>query len=405
MSVKKSKILIVDDNIDNLKLLSKIIIKSGYEALNAENGKDACQLVKQNKPDLILLDLIMPVMDGYETCSWLKRNKKTADIPVIFLSAKAELKDKVKGFELGGVDYITKPFDAVEIIARLKTHLGLQKLQNQLRNKNNQLRKANLLLKEKSYIINKDIEAAGRIQRQLLPINIAENKLYKISWKFVPSSHIAGDIFNVIPIDDKHLAIYIIDVSGHGVQAAMLAVLVHNFFRLGTDNRPIKEKFGKQLTVQNLMNPEDVAVRLNSNFQMEKYDAYFTCIYGVLNTDTFQFKFINAGHPFPLVLHSNNEIEFINKAGIPIGILPDTEYISTTYNLSRGDRLIFYTDGLYEFHTKNVSILNKDTVAAIINQAEGSLNEKFDFTINKILDIVESNEFDDDVSLFGIEIN
>lgn len=405
MGVKKFKVLVVEDNIVNLKLLSKIVKRAGYNVLSAENGKSAYKLVKQNRPDVILLDIMMPVMDGYETCSKLKNNKNTANIPIIFISAKSEVEDKVKGFELGAVDYITKPFDSVEIIARLKTHLRLQTLRNKLVKKNKQLKNANVLLREKSEIITKDIAAAGKIQRQLLPKNISENKLYNISWKFVPSSFIAGDIFNVIPIDDKHLAIYIIDVSGHGVQAAMMAVLVHNFFRLGTDNRPIKEKIGKQLTIKNLLNPEQVAARLNIYFQMEIYDAYFTCIYGVLNTETFQFTYINAGHPYPIVLHSDKKIELLNKSDIPIGILSSTEYMATTYQLIPGDKLVFYTDGLYEFKTKDGSHLNQNQVAIVLNQAKGGLSNKFDFIVEKMLDIAISDEFEDDVSLFGIEIN
>jgi sigma-B regulation protein RsbU (phosphoserine phosphatase) len=400
----KNKILTVDDNTINLKLLTRTLEKSGYDVLSAENGKDACQFALKNKPDLVLLDVMMPIMDGYKVCEWLKNNEETADIPVIFLTAKSDAIDKIKGLALGAVDYITKPFDSVEVIARVKTHLGLQNLRRQLIEKNAQLEKTYLQLREKNDKINKDIKAAGIVQRQLLPNNIKETGNLKISWKFVPSSHIAGDIFNIIYLDDTHAAIYIIDVSGHGVQAAMLAVLVHNFFRLRTINRTLSEKSKPEQSIQNLLEPALVAKALNENFPMEIFDAYFTCIYGVLNTETLEFKSINAGHPFPMVLHKDGSFEFIEHADIPIGILPETPYQEISYNLSSEDKLILYTDGLYENIVKEGITLNKDVMAQLISNAGGDLQNKFESTIDKILQLGKSSEFEDDVSLFGIEI-
>ena len=207
-----------------------------------------------------------------------------------------------------------------------------------------------------------------------------------------------------MPLDDKHIAIYIIDVSGHGVQAAMLAVLIHNFFRLGMDIRSIKEKAGHQLTIENLLEPEQVVKALNKNFPMETYDAYFTGIYGVLNTETFEFKFTNAGHPAPLVIHRDKSVEFLNNADIPIGILPDSEYKTYTYNFSRGDSLILYTDGIYELSVKEGLQMNKEVLAKTINEHIGDLKSKFEFAVDRILKMSINSDFEDDVSLFGIEI-
>ena len=136
---RKGKILIVDDTPDNLRLLMSVLTERGYDVRPASNGSLALKMVQATLPDLILLDIKMPGMDGYNVCSQLKADKRTYDIPVIFISALTEVMDKVKGFSLGGVDYITKPFQAEEVLARVETHVTLRKLQKRLQEKNTQL--------------------------------------------------------------------------------------------------------------------------------------------------------------------------------------------------------------------------------------------------------------------------
>ena len=123
----KYKILAVDDNPINLKLLTRTLINSNYQIFTADSGSRALTLARQEKPDLILLDVILPDIDGYEVCRNLQDNEETKSIPVIFLSAKNESVDKAKGLALGAVDYLTKPFDAMEINARVRTHLSIRK--------------------------------------------------------------------------------------------------------------------------------------------------------------------------------------------------------------------------------------------------------------------------------------
>ncbi len=136
-------ILIVDDNPNNLRLLITLLSEQGYETRPANNGARALNTVQKQKPDLILLDINMPEMDGYEVCRQLKATPETADIPVLFISANDELHDKVKGFDVGGVDYISKPFEPQELFARVRTHLQLKQAQDQLKSLNLQLQASN----------------------------------------------------------------------------------------------------------------------------------------------------------------------------------------------------------------------------------------------------------------------
>lgn len=136
----QGKILVVDDTPENLELLCRILSRKGFQIILAENGQKALELVYQEAPEIILLDICMPKMDGYEVCQTLKQNLATKDIPVIFVSALDEVLDKIKGFRVGGIDYITKPFHAAEVIMRVNIHLTLRRLQHQLESQNDRLR-------------------------------------------------------------------------------------------------------------------------------------------------------------------------------------------------------------------------------------------------------------------------
>lgn len=123
---RASFILIVDDNPQNIKVLGSIIGNAGYEVAIAMKGDDALIMIEKESPDLILLDIMMPEMDGYEVCRKIKSNPATRDIPIIFLTARRETDDLLKAYEAGGVDYVTKPFDARELLMRVKTHVELK---------------------------------------------------------------------------------------------------------------------------------------------------------------------------------------------------------------------------------------------------------------------------------------
>lgn len=135
-------VLVVDDQPANLKVLLSYLQDQGFNTLTATDGKRALYQISNFKPDIILLDVMMPGIDGFETCHRLKANKETADIPVIFITALSDVEDKIKAFEAGGVDYVTKPFQHEEVLARLNAHLDIRSLQNELEDKNKELQKA-----------------------------------------------------------------------------------------------------------------------------------------------------------------------------------------------------------------------------------------------------------------------
>ncbi|NER38006.1 MAG: response regulator [Oscillatoria sp. SIO1A7] len=178
----KGNLLIVDDTPDNLRLLSAMLAEQGYEVRKAINGKMALIAVQADPPELILLDIMMPGMNGYQVCEKLKASKKTAEIPVIFLSALDDANDKVKAFAVGGVDYITKPFQFSEVLARVENHLTIIRLQKQLQEKNllleqlnGELERSNSDLEQFAYIVSHDLQA---------PLQGIVGSADMLSWKY-----------------------------------------------------------------------------------------------------------------------------------------------------------------------------------------------------------------------------
>ncbi len=163
------QILLVDDNTTNLQVLHQTLDGRGYKLLAAKNGETALTIARRVNPSLILLDIMMPGIDGYEVCRTLKGDPETEEIPIIFLSALGDTRDKVKGFELGAVDYVSKPFQAEEVIARVNTHLTIGRLRQSLAGKNRELQAANNFLEERVRERTAELAELNRVYERFVP--------------------------------------------------------------------------------------------------------------------------------------------------------------------------------------------------------------------------------------------
>ena len=208
----KPVILLVDDTPANIHI-AQSILKDEYRIRVATSGAKALELVKTKPvPALILLDVEMPEMDGYEVCRRLKADAQTRDIPVIFLTGKTETESETRGFEVGAVDYVHKPFSPPVVKARVRTHLALRAVSEQLA--------------EQLLTINNELEMAREIQLAILPRETPKLAGLEIAARYLPMSTVAGDFYDFIILDDKHVGVLIADVSGHGLPAALIASML-----------------------------------------------------------------------------------------------------------------------------------------------------------------------------------
>lgn len=227
-----TSILLVDDNPTNLKVLSANLAGLDYQLLTATTGERALVVAQNALPELILLDINLPGINGFEVCTQLKNNPITAHIPIIFLSALDDTQSKVKGFEVGGVDYVTKPFQREEVIARVQTQLKISTLTKNLEAQNKVLENINRELTD-------SITYASRIQKALMPTNEALLSYFPNSFVFFkPRNIVSGDFYQVFENRNK-IFILVADCTGHGVPGTFMSLLGINLIRQIIEERHI----------------------------------------------------------------------------------------------------------------------------------------------------------------------
>jgi phosphoserine phosphatase RsbU/P len=380
------KVLVVDDGPINLKILAALLRKAGLDFVSATNGDDAIALARSEHPDLILLDVMMPGRDGFDVCGELKAGEDTADIPVIFLSALGESGDKVKGLALGAADYVTKPFDTAEVLARVKTQL--------------RLRHATRALVEKQRALEEDLRAAADIQRALIPREHVRIPRLGLAWLFEPCHAIGGDVFNVIPLDDEHVALYVLDVNGHGVPPAMVAVSVSQSLTPGAG---LVLKAGERGSRAQICTPVEVLTELDREYPLERFERYFTMAYLVLHLPSGRLTHSNAGHPPPAVLGVDGRLRLLDEGGPIIG-LGNATFDGGTTSLIPGDRVFLYTDGITEFEAPDQSQFGDERFHDLLKATRGgSLREVCAAVHQALVDFGGGKAPHDDVSLLAAE--
>ena len=389
------KILIADDAIDNRRLLANILKKENCELIEAGDGDEAIELTLQELPDLILLDIMLPGKDGYEVCHELKRDSRSADIPIIFFSARGETEDKIKGLELGGVDYVTKPFDKREVLARVKVQLKIRNLTKALKRANN-----DLIRKQKR--IDENLKAGAEIQRSLMAINPPEAKTIEVVWRFMPCQRIGGDIFNILRLDEDHWAIYMLDVSGHGITSSMVAVSVSQMLqpRVGF----LLKKNIEKAPYYEIVSPVEVLNEMDREYPIERFGKFFTMSYCILNVKDGTLRYSNAGHPPPVLLHKDGSLELLSEGGTIIGMGGLLPFEEGRRKLCSGDKLFLYTDGIAEYQNEDGLFYDEDRFFAELKRLKDRLlSNIIDGVIESMMSFGNNTEPQDDISLLAVE--
>ena len=389
-------ILVVDDTAANLQVLTGMLKERGYKVRPVPSGKLALLAAQRDPPDLILLDINMPEMNGYEVCQQLKADDRLRGIPVIFISALTEQLDKVNAFAIGGVDYITKPFQMEELHARVETHLKLHRLQTELAAANTDLAAANDRM-------SRDLEAAMRIQQTFLPLEAASIPGMEFAWVYRPCDELAGDGLNVVTLDDEHVGLYVLDVSGHGVAAALLTVTMSRLLSSSADHSSILVRRAQQARIRSRPR-QRLRALLNRLFPFDGVTSQFaTLLYGVLNLTTGEFRYVSAGHPAPIHVHATGTSSVLESEGYPIGVAEE-DYRERSVRLEPGDRLFLYSDGVLEALNATGEQFGSSRLERSI---DSSRSRPIRESVQSILTHVErwqgTMSFGDDLSVLAVE--
>ncbi len=457
------RIVIAEDSRIQAKMLIKRLETADYQVRWGDNGAEALKLVKEDPPDLIISDIEMPEMNGYEFCRSVKNDPVLKRIPLILLSTLSAPEDIIEGLQAGADNYVTKPYEAEYLLGRVtsllnspieeetddsdtpalevnlkgKTYVvksGRQQVLNllistfenaveknselirvnqelsssrdKLARQNESLEVLNKQLEENNARMTRDLEAAARIQHSLLPGGDVTLENLEVAWRYIPCDELAGDFLNFFPLDDDHIALYIVDVSGHGVASSLLSVTVaRSLTRQATTSSILvrsDENGGLVVTP-----PSTVASDLNQRFPMEDQgDLYFTMFYGTLNLRTGQLRYVSAGHP-PAVLFRSGAAapELLPAEGFAIGWIEDIDFDEETVTLSPGDRLFVFSDGVPEAMDEDLEELGDDRMLESIAQTVG---KSIDDAVAHVKETVDQwcrvNGPKDDVSILAVEM-
>ena len=314
------RVLLVDDTKANLDILVEGLT-SEHKLSLALNGEMALQIAARTPPDLVLLDIVMPGLDGYEVCRRLRQMPETAEVPIMFLSSLEEVQNKTRGFEAGANDYLTKPFEMLEVKARVRS-----------------------LLKAKAYSeavkeqIASELRVAREIQMGMLPHDFAAvEQAYRVGFGAVlePAREVGGDLYGVCAAAPERLVVFLGDVSGKGIPASMFMVRAISLARLLS--REIAE-------------PERILARLNDELAADNPSGMFvTFLCGVFEPGSGRLALANAGHCRPVLLPAGAPPHWaVRNLGTALGFEPGLEFERTDLTLRESDALIFYTDGVTE---------------------------------------------------------
>ena len=385
-----STILMVDDSPDNLYLLDLIMQGQNFKTLSASNGIEAVESVKQNKVDLILMDVMMPEMDGFEASRHIRNRQESAHIPIILITAKKrEAEDVIRGLGEGAVEYLTKPFDDEELLARVKAMLRIKHLHDD----NRELLAQVTAQKEQ---MKNELKMAEAVQRQFLPSKefIAQFKECNIEAHYLAATSIGGDIYDFLRYGEKRVAFMIADVTGHGPAAALIMALAKGLMNTESADFP---------------SPSTLAKRLNAKLLTMIPESHFiTLFFGIADFNTRQLTYITAGHPSPYIVSDRlKEPITLKNTGTIIGIFDESEakFGEDTIPFEKGDKLVFFSDGVFEARNAAGEMYGlKRLYEYVHSKRAGSAKEISDGIISTVQGYWDGKSELDDIAVVAVEL-
>ncbi len=396
MDVETGNLLVVDDNEMNRDLLSRRLRKKGHRVEVAEGGRTALEMIDGDEFDLVLLDIMMPGMDGFEVLTRIREDRDASDLPVIMATAKTESEDVVAALKIGANDYVTKPFDFPVVLARVNTQIALKKGREALARAHRRMKH--------------DLEAAASIQQTLLPVEKPEIAGARCAWRYVPCDELAGDTLNIVPLGDGITGLYVLDVSGHGVPSSLLSVILSKMFSGAHDASSVLRSRVTGSDELCVASPLEVANELVRQFPYnDETHQYFTMVYGTLDAENRLFSYISAGHPPIVHIRRGSEPVFHPSTGSPIALVPDflgpNKFSELKVELEPGDRFYLYSDGIPEAMNSVQEEFEGERIAEAL---QGCLDKDLDESIDALLQEVWAwgggHGPNDDVSILAVEI-
>jgi sigma-B regulation protein RsbU (phosphoserine phosphatase) len=383
-TARGTTVLLVDDQPIIGEAVRRML--AGEAGLAFHYCKDATAAVEKAAevgPTVILQDLVMPELDGLELVRRYRADERLRDVPVIVLSTKEDPAVKAEAFALGANDYVVKIPDRLEMVARVRYHSrGFTALLER--------NEAFTALQKSQQVLANDLATAAHYVRSILPQPVAEGAI-RADWRFIPSASLGGDAFGYHDLDPEHFAVYLLDVCGHGVGAALLSVSALNAIR------------SEALPQTDFHDPAAVLAALNRAFPMERHnDMFFTAWYGVFDRATRRLRWAGGGHPPALLLAADGGRHLLDSDGPLIGAVEGLEFPAGDVAVPEESRLFVYSDGAFEISRADGSMWPfPEFVTALAGGATG-VGSPIDALLGRIRELSGQPDFQDDFSMLEL---
>ncbi|MFB7815821.1 SpoIIE family protein phosphatase [Paenibacillus chitinolyticus] len=376
-------IMIVDDNPVNLIVIEKILKSAGYSNMHrASSAMELFDMLKIDNPsssdlqiDLILMDLMMPEIDGIEACKKLQQIEELKDIPIIIITAMGDSIKLAEALEAGAIDYVTKPINKIELVARIKSALRLKYEKD--------------WHKENDKRIRSELQLAKNVQSSVLSLPIETEKI-RIEAYYNPSYELAGDLYNWYPIDEDRYGVMLLDIMGHGISSSLVCMFISSVLRD---------------TITKFVTPELVIAELNRYMNRLHNDQnhlnyYFTAIYMLVDTKNKTIDYVNAGHPPGFLMNDSGEAIPLANGTCAVGFFEEMDIKPGRITYTGKSRILLYTDGLLEEIEEAETELPTRLITAVQQKGDMGLHA----VVDELLDEEVQNNHMDDICLIWIDI-
>jgi serine phosphatase RsbU (regulator of sigma subunit) len=383
-------ILLVDDEPLNLDLLEQELDGSGFDVLTASDGQEALDLIAQSPPDMIFLDLMMPVMDGFGVLNAIQADESLRAIPVVIISAASDIENIVQAIEMGAIDFLPKPFNPAILQARLRAGLEKKRLHDL----------------EQNYLfsLERELEIGREIQADFLPAKIPQPEGWEIRAHFQSAREVAGDFYDVFDIAPGQLGVLVGDVTDKGVGSALYMALYRSLLRATL----LADHLHDDSDGDECRAPEDCllrAVTLVNRYICKFHDSamFATLFFAVLDTYGGRVCYVNAGHDAPYVLRGHEIIRVVNPGGPVVGALEDASYKIETFILEPGDQLVVYSDGIPDAQNESGEMFGAQQLRDLLEEQRDETQTCFDRVLVEIYAHIGEAVQYDDITLMVVE--
>ncbi|MEP6889426.1 MAG: SpoIIE family protein phosphatase [Nitrospirota bacterium] len=387
-------ILLIEDEPVTRTSMAARLTRLGYRVLEAENGRVGLDVARRTRPDLLIVDWMMPEMDGLMFCDAVRRDPLLKSSQILLMTAHDTPAQIAEGLARGADDFLSKSASKQEIIARVLAGLRTSRLVRKLETTGEELKSSMLLLEKKQAETEADLQTAAAFVHSLLPSQGSPAFGITLAWEYQPSLMLGGDLFDVMTIDADHLGFYILDASGHGVAAALRSASLMTFLR--AEN---------MLQLLGSYNPEMVLFEANRRFPLSADGEYFTLWVGQLHLPTLSLSYASAGHPGVLISSAEYPSRWLTHASFPLGFDPSARFANDHVSLKAADRLFLLSDGIYEVPSPSGELWGRGRFQETIDAGkQTSLSATIASSFAAARGWQQAQHFPDDAAVVGIEL-